>query len=665
MTRFFFAALLFSLLLASFTPATPLNSALNWLQANQNANGGFGGANCWDAICTPFPLLALNRSSTNTTAIASGLTFIQADLQNPASWTWGEADAPGLELYAVARLANASQLNASASSRLLSLQRQGFIGFYEQNATRDWNQVESTVDTALAVRGLRAADALNASNASAALTFLRSTQNLDGSFNLTHRTAFSPLYSLGPDTPSLTALTLLAFHDEGIESNDSAASSALTYLRLASASCFGGANHSYAASLAALAFNAYGDDLFASAAAARVVELQNPDGGWSDAARTSPASNPLDTGAAALALSLVNASNASCTPAPTPPSLSLKPVLLLPGREVSVVLDAPGAVSVYGNVSLPNASVDALAFAASNASFTATLNDTALLGAYNVSVLVGYANTSNASLAATFSVVNAFCGDGACDGSETCSSCPTDCGSCPVEPRVTVRVTFPPASGRSNAEGSFALSTCPTAYACFTQLVSLDCSFSTQFACPELGSPQACFVNAVNGVAAVYSQGSAYWEFLVNGAPASVGISCYASTAGSTLELRYTGPYATPLPASPSTPTPALVLPVPLPSVSSTPRASLTPTPLPTPSPSPSPSPEAFRRNPVTLVSPVSAASRPQIFAPSPSPQAVLTYWPVAGWSKGEDFVVFAGLFVFVFAVSFAFARWFNPPRVP
>ena len=66
MTRFFALSLVLSLSLLALSPlatASPLSMGLEWLQAHQNANGGFGDFNCWDVLCTPFPALALNPAT--------------------------------------------------------------------------------------------------------------------------------------------------------------------------------------------------------------------------------------------------------------------------------------------------------------------------------------------------------------------------------------------------------------------------------------------------------------------------------------------------------------------------------------------------------------------------------------------------------------------------
>ncbi|MDP2933154.1 MAG: hypothetical protein Q8N81_03400, partial [bacterium] len=37
---------------------------------------------------------------------------------------------------------------------------------------------------------------------------------------------------------------------------------------------------------------------------------------------------------------------------------------------------------------------------------------------------------------------DAYCGDGICSGTETCSTCPSDCGTCPITPPVLPGWTF-------------------------------------------------------------------------------------------------------------------------------------------------------------------------------------------------------------------------------
>ncbi|PIT85762.1 hypothetical protein COU36_01455, partial [Candidatus Micrarchaeota archaeon CG10_big_fil_rev_8_21_14_0_10_59_7] len=60
------------------------------------------------------------------------------------------------------------------------------------------------------------------------------------------------------------------------------------------------------------------------------------------------------------------------------------------------------------------------------------------------------------------------------------------------------------------------------------------------------GVSQTCFVTAINGIAPASS--AEYWRFEVNGAPASVGVSCYQPSEGDLLALRYVGAYSTPTP---------------------------------------------------------------------------------------------------------------------
>jgi hypothetical protein len=99
-------------------------------------------------------------------------------------------------------------------------------------------------------------------NSSAAVSFLSSLENADGSFNLTSSREFDSIYSLGPNKPSETALALLAFKAAGVPAGDERIQRALSFLRASASENYGGS--AYAASLAAITFNAFFPSRFAA-----------------------------------------------------------------------------------------------------------------------------------------------------------------------------------------------------------------------------------------------------------------------------------------------------------------------------------------------------------------------------------------------------------------
>jgi PKD repeat protein len=153
----------------------------------------------------------------------------------------------------------------------------------------------------MALLGLINARAIPISNQDVAVNYVFSLQNSDGSFNLTSTTRFDLFYSLGPDTISITGLTLLALKSAGISRDDPRVSSALTFVNAAASSDFNG--HVYAAAISALALKAYDEPTNVVTAAVYILSQQNSDGGFSDSSRSSPSkSNALDTGWAAAGL---------------------------------------------------------------------------------------------------------------------------------------------------------------------------------------------------------------------------------------------------------------------------------------------------------------------------------------------------------------------------
>jgi len=167
-------------------------------------------------------------------------------------------------------------------------------------------------DTALALRALVQANAINASARQLAPQFLLRLQNTDGSFNLTQATVSDPIYSQGPEPVSITALVLLSLKDasSSYNVNEIHVSNALNFLTNAVSGNFTTSSdhkgHVYAASLSALAFNAFGRAAQAAAAVAFIESDLNSDGGFGDIIRAHQgSSNALDTSWAAIALQVV------------------------------------------------------------------------------------------------------------------------------------------------------------------------------------------------------------------------------------------------------------------------------------------------------------------------------------------------------------------------
>jgi PKD repeat protein len=192
----------------------------------------------------------------------------------------------------------------------------GFNGYYDLKQDQT---VTSSIDTDEALLGLISADLIPVTNQTTATQYLLSLQNPDGSFNLTSTISFDPLYSQGPDTVSITSLTLLALKGTGFTVGQAPVANALKFVTSAAA-IFSGNGHAYAAALATLAFKAYDQSDLATASAVYLLSQQNSDGGFSDSSRSSyPESNALDTGWAAIALETQSTEEGPPTPINSPP----------------------------------------------------------------------------------------------------------------------------------------------------------------------------------------------------------------------------------------------------------------------------------------------------------------------------------------------------------
>jgi hypothetical protein len=110
----------------------------------------------------------------------------------------------------------------------------------------------------MALLGLVSSNLIPAQNQTLAIQYLLTLQNPDGSFNLTSTKSYDPIYSLGPDQVSITALTLLALKSDGFTMDKPPVSKALKFLSKAALADFCGNGHDvYSAALSTLVFSAY------------------------------------------------------------------------------------------------------------------------------------------------------------------------------------------------------------------------------------------------------------------------------------------------------------------------------------------------------------------------------------------------------------------------
>ena len=295
---------------AAHSPAhsSALGSALQWLSANQSSTGSYGSYfEHWTAAAAY--ALWLNNSQSQKAALS--YLLLAEQLNSSASWFWGEygeADVPGAMLGSIAASHNLARVNLTGVSYRLSqfqAPNGGFRGYYDSTAGEG---VTSSVDTAMALWGLAQAGAMNFSAQQLAVGYLFSLQNPDGSFNLTETVASDPIYSHAPESVSLTALSVLALGAAFVETSDTRLERGLDFLGNSVSENFTGTDvggHVYAASLTALALDAYGKKAEASRLIPFIISNQNTDGGFADSSRLSAQSNALDTGWASIALQLV------------------------------------------------------------------------------------------------------------------------------------------------------------------------------------------------------------------------------------------------------------------------------------------------------------------------------------------------------------------------
>ncbi len=487
--KFFFSLFVSIFLVSAAVSAFNETAALSFLKTQQSADGYF---DLWFPPHTAMATIALSDFEGNSSSAYNASQWMVSDLQNSASWSWAEADIPGTEIYALALAGNADASALSgAYAQLLSMQANsgGFIGWWTAEGT-----LEDVASTAWSVLGLNAANALPASNASNAKNFLLSLQNADGSFKLASSIENNSLSALAPDKESATAIALLALHALGENSSQQNVSLALSFLKNSTESCFGNQNHSYSAAVAALAFNAFNENAFASKALNYLKTLQAEDGSFLDGQRFAGSSAALDTGIALHASRKINETIGlpaclapQATPTPTP-TASPSPTPC-PTKKTQV--------------------------------WVSTVAGKPWIGHFEEREIEDCANSQESTAQP--------------GGAPAASASP-----------ITVKIDFPANSGQQDISQSVSTTSCNKAYECFSKIASLSCTWSS------LG----CFVTAVNGVQSNFGQDGSWWSFKANGALASVGVSYYDAKEGDVIELALTTqteevgatPAATPMP---------------------------------------------------------------------------------------------------------------------
>ena len=287
---------------ASAKGTSSIDRALNWLVSNQLPDGSYGAFTEHQTAAAADALwIGLRRSP----SVSLAYNWLTGQMDNGGSWFWGsfgEADVPGAVLHSFDATRHLRMLNLPVvAPGLLSFQQSngGFKGYFDPALG---TQVTSSVDTAEALWGLIGAKSIPATNQSSAINYLFSLQRKDGGFNLTRTVISDPLYSLGPESITITALVVLVLKDASFTTKDPQVSSALTFLSNEAFMGFDG--HVYAAALSALAFTVFHNPIGVSEAVSSILSQQRSDGGFRDTIRFSSGSNALDTGWAAIALQL-------------------------------------------------------------------------------------------------------------------------------------------------------------------------------------------------------------------------------------------------------------------------------------------------------------------------------------------------------------------------
>src|SRR5207247_1778710 len=107
------------------------------------------------------------------------------------------------------------------------------------------------------------------------IQYLLNLQNPDGSFNLTSTRSYDPIYSLGPDPVSITALTLLALKSYGFTIDQAPISNGLKFLSGAvlANSCRNG--QVYSTAVSTLVFKAFDQPYEWAASTVYMLSQQN------------------------------------------------------------------------------------------------------------------------------------------------------------------------------------------------------------------------------------------------------------------------------------------------------------------------------------------------------------------------------------------------------
>ncbi len=328
MNRSFGLLVLFALFafISMAEAAADVPSMAEFIRANQQPNGAF---DPYSSPQTAMGILALHSYEGNSQTVIDALGWAKQDLESNDSYSWAEADIPGLNLYAYSIAGDINQIDLGAiTGRLLAMQGNGggFKGYSQciENCTESdwtlqvWAAGEDSISTSAALLGLVGIGGIDEGMKTSALNSLLSLRNSDGSFNLTNTTTIGTFWSLGPDMYSQTAFVILGMEAAGASENE--ISSSLDFLRDGAASRFGGNQSIFAAALSSLAFAAYGDTDYSILSLENIKCSQNPDGGYGDASRMAGGSNVLDTAAALLA-AVNSTANLACPeniPSPTP-----------------------------------------------------------------------------------------------------------------------------------------------------------------------------------------------------------------------------------------------------------------------------------------------------------------------------------------------------------
>ncbi len=290
---------------AATSQASAAKSALRWLSSNEKADGSFGD---YSQLPSPGAAYALWLNDSHSVQAAKSFAWLASQLDDPSSFAWGEADIPGAMVHVLSASSNIGLVkNQSDFSNLLSYQQStgGFTGY---SPPPSYVAVASSVDTDMALWGLVDTNRISSSQRTAAVNFLFSLQNRDGSFNLTATKSSDPLNAFGPEPISVTALTLLALKDASYAATDNHVSKALDFLTQTVSKNFtitdDHKGHVYSAALSSLAFQEYGRNAEAAASIAFILNQQYADGSFRDVARGS-SQKTLDTGWVTVSLEQV------------------------------------------------------------------------------------------------------------------------------------------------------------------------------------------------------------------------------------------------------------------------------------------------------------------------------------------------------------------------